>query len=219
MIAARRDFPDRQALASALAEDVSQRLAAAISAKGEALIAVSGGSTPKLFFDRLSRERIEWSLVTITLVDERCVPEDSERSNARLVRSHLLVNAAAAAKFVPLFGNKAAAAKLGRFDVVVLGMGTDGHTASFFPGGDRLTEALDMNRKAPIVEIEAPEAGEPRLTFSLPALLGAGFIALLIEGEEKARVLDRAMGPGPIEDMPIRAFLRAPAPLTICWAP
>ena len=219
MMAARRDFADRQILASALARDVAQRLDAALRDSGGALIAVSGGTTPKVFFERLSREPIDWSRVTVTLVDERCVPEESERSNARLVKTHLLANAAVAAAFVPLFKNESAAANLGRFDVVVLGMGTDGHTASFFPRGDRLADALDVNRKGRIIAIEAPGAGEPRLTFSLPALVDAGFIALHIEGKEKAQALVEALEPGPVEDMPVRAVLRAAAPIIVYWSP
>jgi 6-phosphogluconolactonase len=219
MMAARRDFADRQILASALARDVAQRLDAALRDSGGALIAVSGGTTPKVFLERLSREPIDWSRVTVTLVDERCVPEESERSNARLVKTHLLANAAVAAAFVPLFKNESAAANLGRFDVVVLGMGTDGHTASFFPRGDRLADALDVNRKGRIIAIEAPGAGEPRLTFSLPALLDAGFIALHIEGKEKAQALVEALEPGPVEDMPVRAVLRAAAPIIVYWSP
>ena len=219
MMAARRDFADRQILASALARDVAQRLDAALRDSGGALIAVSGGTTPKVFFERLSREPIDWSRVTVTLVDERCVPEESERSNARLVKTHLLANAAVAAAFVPLFKNESAAANLGRFDVVVLGLGTDGHTASFFPRGDRLADALDVNRQGRIIAIEAPGAGEPRLTFSLPALLDAGFIALHIEGKEKAQVLVEALEPGPVEDMPVRAVLRAAAPIIVYWSP
>ena len=219
MMAARRDFADRQILASALARDVAQRLDAALRDSGGALIAVSGGTTPKVFLERLSREPIDWSRVTVTLVDERCVPEESERSNARLVKTHLLANAAAAATFVPLFKNESAATNLGRFDVVVLGMGSDGHTASFFPRGDRLADALDVNRKGRIIAIEAPGAGEPRLTFSLPALLDAGFIALQIEGKEKAQALVEALEPGPVEDMPVRAVLRAAAPIIVYWSP
>jgi 6-phosphogluconolactonase len=118
-----------------------------------------------------------------------------------------------------LFKNESAAANLGRFDVVVLGMGTDGHTASFFPRGDRLADALDLNRKGRIIAIEAPGAGEPRLTFSLPALLDAGFIALHIEGKEKAQALVEALEPGPVEDMPVRAVLRAAAPIIVYWSP
>jgi 6-phosphogluconolactonase len=219
MIAARRDFADRRALASALAEDIAQYLSWAIAKNGSALIAVSGGTTPKLLFEELSRNAIEWPRVTVTLVDERCVPEDSERSNARLVKTHLVTNSAASAKFVPLFDNQDSAAMLGHFDVVVLGMGTDGHTASFFPGGDRLSDALDAHGKKRVLAIKAPAAGEPRLTLSLPALLDADFIALHIEGEEKARVLERALEPGPVKDMPIRAFLRATKPITVYWSP
>jgi len=219
MMATRRDFADRQILASALARDVAQRLDAALRDSGGALIAVSGGTTPKVFLERLSREPIDWSRVTVTLVDERCVREESERSNARLVKTHLLANAATAATFVPLFKNESAAANLGRFDVVVLGMGTDGHTASFFPRGDRLADALDVNRKGRIIAIEAPGAGEPRLTFSLPALVDAGFIALHIEGKEKAQALVEALEPGPVEDMPVRAVLRAAAPIIVYWSP
>jgi 6-phosphogluconolactonase len=219
MIVARRDFPDRQALASALAKDISQRLDTDLSRKDSVLIAVSGGATPTLFFDRLSCEPIDWARVTVTLVDERCVPETSERSNAQLVRMHLLVNAASVAKFIPLFDNESAAAGLGRFDVVVLGMGTDGHTASFFPGGDRLTEALDRYGRARVIAIEAAGAGEKRLTFTLSALRDAGYIVLHIEGEEKARIIEEALKPGPLEDMPIRAFLTAPEPIAVYWSP
>jgi 6-phosphogluconolactonase len=219
MIAARRDFADRRALASALAHDISQRLDTALSDRGAALIAVSGGTTPKLLFEHLSREPIGWAHVTVTLVDERCVSDDNERSNARLVKTHLLVNSATAARFVPLFGNRDAAAKLGPFDAVVLGMGTDGHTASYFPGGDNLAGALDLKSTARVVSIKAPGAGEQRLTFSLGALLDSGFIALHIEGEEKVQVLAEALKPGPVEAMPIRAFLGTPEPITVYWSP
>src|SRR5439155_23549333 len=99
------------------------------------------------------------------------------------------------------------------------GMGTDGHTASFFPGGDHLAEALDRNAAARIVAMHAPAASEPRLTFTLRALLDAEFIALYIEGEEKAQVLADALQPGPVEAMPIRAFLTAPEPITVYWSP
>jgi 6-phosphogluconolactonase len=219
MIAARHDFADRLALAAALARDVSQRLDAAVTSRGGALLAVSGGTTPKVFFDRMSSQPIDWARVTVTLVDERLVPEADERSNARLVRTHLLVGSAAAARFVPLADNEAAASALGRFDVVVLGMGTDGHTASFFPEGDRLADALARRGTLRIVAISAPGVGEPRLTFTLGALLDAGFIVLHIEGEEKARVLEKALESGPIGAMPIRAFLQAAEPVSVYWAP
>jgi len=217
MIEAERVFTAREALAEQLAKDVADELERAIEAKGKATLAVSGGTTPKLFFERLSQQDLPWHRVTVTLVDERQVPETSERSNARLVRETLLKNKAADAQFVPLFGN-ADAEGLPAFDVAILGMGSDGHTASFFPGGNHLAEALDGGGKR-IVEITAPGAGEPRLTFTLPVLEASGRLKLHIEGAEKKSVLDRALADGPPEEMPVRAVLRSATPVTLYWCP
>jgi 6-phosphogluconolactonase len=218
LIEAERIFETREALAETLARDVADELARAIAAKGKAVLAVSGGATPKLFFEKLSAMDLPWSRVSITLVDERQVPETSERSNARLVQEHLLKNKAAAASFIALFDNPEAA-KAPPFDVAILGMGSDGHTASFFPGGDRLAEALDKRSDQRLIEISAPGAGEPRLTFTLPALEQAGRLALHIEGAEKKDVLAKALGEGPAEDMPVRAVLRSATPMTLYWCP
>ena len=218
MIEAERIFEAREALAESLARDVADELARAIEAKGRATLAVSGGTTPKLFFEKLSVIDIPWSRVAVTLVDERQVPESSERSNARLVRQHLLQNKAAAARFVPLVDNPEAE-KIPAFDVAVLGMGNDGHTASFFPGGDTLAEAIDAETAKRLIAITAPGAGEPRLTFTLPVLAQAGRLALHIEGAEKKQVLKQALAEGPEEDMPVRAVLRGTAPVTLYWCP
>lgn len=218
MIEAERIFEAREALADALARDVADELSRAIAAKGKATLAVSGGTTPKLFFDKLSQADIPWFRVTVTLVDERQVPEQSERSNARLVREHLLRNRAAAASFVPLYENPDAG-KLGPFDVAVLGMGSDGHTASFFPGGDHLAEAIDSATPEKLIAIRAPGAGEPRLTFTLPVLEKAGRLALHIEGRDKKQVLEQALADGPEQEMPVRAVLRSATPLTLYWCP
>lgn len=218
MIAARHEFASRDDLATQLASDVAAVLERGIAAKGKATLAVSGGTTPSLFFERLSRMDIAWTGVTITLVDERQVPETSERSNARLVRTKLLQNNAASARFMPLY-DASAAAQLDPLDTVVLGMGLDGHTASFLPGGDRLAEALDPDAAQHIVAIHAPGASEPRLTLTLPVLLAADFITLHIEGPEKRAILDAALADGPIEAMPIRAFLRAKTPMLVYWCP
>lgn len=218
MIAAERVFEGPRELALALARDVANALGRCITEKGVAVLAVSGGRTPKLFLEELSQANIPWAQVTVTLVDERQVPESSGRSNARLVKASLIQNKAAAARFVPLYENPAAA-QLGPFDAVVLGMGADGHTASFLPGGDRLAEALDPETSLRVVEINAPAIEEPRLTFTLPVLLASGFIALHIERPDKLAVLDAALEDGPIEDMPIRAFLRPEVPVTLYWSP
>ena len=219
MIADRKLLPDRAKLAEALALDIAGVLSERLSESDTALLAVSGGTTPKLMFDHLSRHEIGWDRVTITLVDERQVPIASDRSNARLVSQHLLVNRAASAHFVPLFDNVAEAARLPAFDAVVLGMGGDGHTASFFPNGDNLAEALDPATQDRIVTMQAPDAGEPRLTFTLKALLASPFIALHIEGDDKLKVLEQAETPGPVAQMPIRAALQATHPVTLYWAP
>ncbi len=200
--------------------------------RGEARLAVSGGSTPALFFEALSRLDLDWAKVMVTLVDERFVAEDSPRSNAALVKRALLRERAAAARFLPLAGDVSAGlaasidrvdhaiAMLGRLDAVILGMGNDGHTASFFPGGDRLVDALDMNSRRHVLSIEAPGAGEPRLTLTLKALLEANFIALHIEGAKKRETLDIALGGGSELDMPVRAVInRAGDRLQIFWAP
>lgn len=226
---ARRTFPDRQSLADALAAAIADNLKAAVAARSVASLAVSGGSTPARLFETLSaRADVPWDKVTITLVDERWVDETSDRSNARLVRADLLQGRAAAAKFVPLYqggaepdptaAGAAQAAIPQPLDVAVLGMGNDGHTASFFPDGDTLDEALTA--EGPVVAIRAPGAGEPRVTLTLPHLLRARELYLHIEGEEKVKTLDKAEADGPVDDMPVRAILRqTQTPLTIYWCP
>lgn len=218
MITKDRMFDSRGSLASALASDVANVLGAAIGRNGSAVLAVSGGKTPQLFFDTLSQIDLKWNRVTITLVDERNVPETDERSNARLVRHHLFRNRAEKANFVPLYNNPEAAL-MPRFDAVVLGMGLDGHTASFFPGGDNLAIAINPNTDQRIVEMTAPGAPEARTTFTLPDLLKADFIGLHLEGQDKREAYSKAMGEGPVEDMPIRAVLRSRRPITLYWCP
>lgn len=218
MIAKERLFESRGSLSSALATDVANALQHHVRTKGSSCLAVSGGSTPKLFFETLSRFDVPWSRVTVTLVDERQVPETDPRSNARLVRDNLLQNSAAGAQFVPLFDNPEAE-NVGTLDVVVLGMGNDGHTASFFPGGDNLGEVLNPKTGKRIVTMSAPAAGESRLTFTLPALLDASLLCLHIEGQEKRDVLNKALGEGSVEAMPVRAVLRSKKPLTLYWCP
>lgn len=232
MAANLHEFPDAATLAAALADEVAARLAAAIRERGSASIAVSGGSTPKRFFETLSTCDIDWGKVTVTLVDERFVPADNPRSNHLLVATHLLKDRAAAAKFIPLYYHCSSideaaviatekAAGIGKpFDVVILGMGTDGHTASFFPHGNNLGQALNLSGPRGVLTMEAEGAGEERLTFSFASLSDARFLALHIEGQGKKDVLDKAKAGSDETEMPIRAVLnRAQSPLEIYWAP
>jgi 6-phosphogluconolactonase len=226
------EFANGGALAAGLADKVTEALSAAIAARGTASIAVSGGSTPKAFFEALSSRSLDWTKVVITLVDERFVPADNPRSNHLLVSQHLLKNNAAAATFLPLYqpatdAEKAAVVateetkSIGNpFDVVILGMGGDGHTASFFPGGTNLVKAIDPSTPRGIITMEAEGAGEPRLTFTFASLQDARLLVLHIEGESKKDVLAKAESAGEETEMPIRAILRrAASPVEIYWAP
>jgi 6-phosphogluconolactonase len=228
----RLDFADRPEVAKALAMAVAADINAAIAENDVAVIAVSGGTTPAKFFMQLGKHKdVDWTKVYVTLVDERWVDETSERSNALLVNEKMLQGPAAVARFVPLYtgGDEPTPAAIARtnralselplpFAAVVLGMGNDGHTASFFPGGDTLQAALTGS--GPALAIHAPGAGEARVTQTLNCLLNTRALYLHIEGEEKAVTLEKALGDGPVEDMPVRAILRqTTTPLNIYWAP
>jgi 6-phosphogluconolactonase len=166
--------------------------------------------------------------VIVTLIDERLVPPISPRSNARLVADKLLQGPAAAANFVPLYhgtDDGAEAATLARtalaklpwpLDVAVLGMGGDGHTASFFPDAADVAELLAADADKLVLPVASVAAQEHRLTLTLGRIVEAGFVALHIEGPDKRQVLDRALSG---EKLPIRAAMEAsPRPVEIFWA-
>ncbi len=226
-----RKFADSEGVAAGLAADVENALQEALKARGRATLAVSGGATPALFFAKLAQAEIGWGKVTVTLVDERYVPPDSERSNEKLVRERLLTGPAAQAQFVPLYsdanGVEAAAQRasvaVSAFlpaDVLVLGMGTDGHTASLFPdaeGAEELLKPPSLSRASPaVLPVRAPSAEEPRLTLSLEAIATARALFLHIEGTEKRAVLENAAE----RNLPIAAVIKAArAPVVTYWAP
>ncbi len=223
--------PNRELLAQALAAAVADDLRAALAERGRAVLALSGGTTPVRFFQALAEQPLPWKQVAVTLVDERWVDETSARSNAALVRQHLMYGAAAVASFLPLYRDyghspeqalpelEAELAQLPLpLDVAVLGMGNDGHTASLFPGGDWLERALDPTGSARVLPMHAEAAGEPRITLTLPVLAAARHLYLHIEGEHKAQVLQQALAAeaGP----PIATVLRAArTPVQIYWCP
>ncbi|MBX3598644.1 MAG: 6-phosphogluconolactonase [Rhizobiaceae bacterium] len=223
------EFASRQDLANALARTVGDRLDAALRETGTALLAVSGGATPSLFFESLSSMPLDWSKIVVTLIDERLVPESSGRSNAALVTKKLLQGPAASARFLPLYetGDAATDARTAeqkltalrkKIDVAILGMGNDGHTASFFPDADELETVMDPAATATVAAIHAQSAGELRLTLTLPPLIRAGFMALHIEGAEKLATLQRVLQPG--SHLPIRRVMDAATkPIEIYWAP
>ncbi|WP_174300969.1 6-phosphogluconolactonase [Caulobacter sp. S45] len=225
------EVADPQTLAARLADDVAFRLAEAMALRGVASLVVPGGSTPGLLFDALSRRELAWDRVMVTLNDERWVDPPDPASNEHLVQTRLITARAAAARFV---GLKTAAGRAADvvaeverrlaavpqpFDVMLLGMGEDGHTGSLFPGSAALKASLGGD-SARVQAVQAPGArgSTERMTLSLPALLDSRFIALLITGRAKLDALRRAQAPGDPLDPPIRAVLqRARVPVHVYW--
>ena len=227
-----QEFPDQQTLVSQLAEQIVALLAKGIEENGQASLAVSGGSTPVALFKHLSGLELAWQNVVISLVDERWVEPDQPDSNERLVRSYLLRDRAAAARFVGM-KNNAATAGAGEtvceqqlqtipqpFDVLILGMGNDGHTASLFPGAAKLAAATDLNSGRTCMGLAPLTAPHERMSLTLPVILAARQLFLHVTGKEKKEVLTRAMAEGETPEMPIRFILRQQeTPLSIYWAP
>ena len=224
-------FNEASDLESQLVKDVLEALQEGIILRGSASILFSGGSTPKKMLESLAAAPFDWRNVKVGLVDDRMVPKTSSASNANLLHAHFLDRIRGEApKFYPLVEwedesqNIDAAMQsveaIGKPDVVVLGMGTDGHTASFFPGGDNLEAATSPTTNRLFLSMLAPGAQEPRITMTLPCLTSARNLFLHIEGEEKLRVYEEALEDGPADDLPIRHVLRHPdVNLHVYWAP
>jgi 6-phosphogluconolactonase len=223
-------------MAETLAIEVAAVLESALAARGRASLAVSGGSTPKAFYEHLSQKPLDWANITLVLVDERWVEPGKTGSNETFVRNALLQGEAAQARLVglktvgetPWHGLAEAEARVREvslpLDVVILGMGADGHTASWFPRAQGLDGALSCGEtrvaavKAAQTQITGPFA--ERITLTRGALAHAGLMLVLLKGEEKRRIWQAAQGPGRIEDMPIRALIRDPdTALCAHWAP
>ncbi|MEM9048170.1 MAG: 6-phosphogluconolactonase [Pseudomonadota bacterium] len=212
-------YDDREDLRDGVARLAAQTLQNAIETRGAATLAVPGGSTPGPFLEALSEMPLDWSRVTVMPTDERMVALDSPRLNERLIRDSLLQGAAAAARFLGFAGpvmqaNPAhilprlcteveAALPL---DLCVLGMGEDLHTASLFPGADRLALALAEDAP-PVMMLHAPGVPEPRISLTRPALCTARRCVLLLAGAGKMAALTRAAAEGPVEMAPVRAIL------------
>jgi len=225
-------FPDATALAHALAGEIKVDLEEAVDVRGAASLVVSGGTTPKRLFASLSAETLPWDKIWVTLADERWVEIADPASNERLVREHLLLNAAAAARFVGL-KNPAPTPEAGAdwawraltrvphpYDVVMLGMGLDGHTASLFPGSLALARALDPALAPGCVAVNALTAPHARVSLNLSALLDARRIVLHIEGDAKWQVYQRARAAGSLAEMPVRAILQQKeVPVDVYWSP
>lgn len=222
-----RGFDSIESAAHALADELAALLRAALADRGHALVAVSGGRTPRHVFGRLRRVELDWTRVAITLVDERWVPPDHADSNERLVRECFLLDEAAAASFIPLFGGEDTA-EAGRvacegrlaalalpFDAVYLGMGADGHVASLFPGDPAV--AVGAGR---CVAVPPGDGRLARMSLTAPTLLNTRRVLLLFDGAAKQAAYSRARQHGSASDVPLRLVLHQDAvPVTVFNAP
>lgn len=201
----------------ALAAHVATDLRLAISEGRRASLAVPGGTTPAPFLTALAEQALDWSQVTVTLTDERCVPFDDPRSNHRLVHRHLLRGRAAQARFVPLHAPGRTIAEIEQsliqavlpLHVCVLGMGDDMHAASLFPDTPGLASLLHLTTGSHVSHVTPPGAAEARVTLTAKALASSAHTYLLIRGPSKRDALARAMRTADPLAAPIRVILDA----------
>lgn len=211
------NYADREMMALDLAGKLASDLIMALETRARVTFSVPGGTTPGPVFDTLSGVDLDWSRVDVLLNDERWVPESSPRSNTALVRKRLLTGRAAAAHLVPLYSGHATPeeglAELIEgvkptlpISVLLLGMGEDMHTASLFPGADKLQAAL-ADDAPPLMAMRAPGAGEPRVTLTAPVLKGADVTHLLITGDAKRAAMRKANVAESLLEAPVKLVL------------
>ena len=218
-----------ESLAVDLSQNINEILKESIKKRGRASMAVSGGSTPKLLFEELSLLNLDWSKVDLTLVDDRWVDSNNEDSNELLVNTHFIKNKAVKVNFVPL-KNDAKTAKDGiplseealksftmPFDIVILGMGADGHTASLFPCSDELSKGMDLKTKSLLVATKPKTAPYERISLTAKSIIDAKKVFLHLNGSSKLHTLEEAMNISDSSKMPIYAFLEHG--LDIFWSP
>ena len=230
-------FENRQDMVAALETECVTALNQAIEERGEATFMVSGGSTPEPLYKSLSNVDLDWESVYIALVDERWVDFEHDKSNEAFTVKHLIQNKAAAANLVGMKNTadtaqegladcEAAYQQLAQpFDITILGMGNDGHTASLFPHANGLDAALNPESSelcAAIIAHQSEVTGAitERMTLSLAGLLQSKTLVLLITGQEKLDVLRKAQAGTDVAEMPIRAVLQQDrVPVVVYWAP
>ncbi|ALS98196.1 6-phosphogluconolactonase [Lacimicrobium alkaliphilum] len=223
-------FSSTEALNKSFAERIVKILEQSIAENGRASLIVSGGRTPQALFAELSQTDLDWSKVVVSLADERWVDTNDDASNEKMVRTHLLKNNAAEATFIGL-KTDAEEAKDGvdscinhltqiprPFDVVILGMGEDGHTASLFPCSAQIGEGLDRNNQNAYLAVQPTTAPNWRMSLSLSALLNSRQVFLHLQGDKKKAVLDQALAGTDEFEMPIRAVLNN-TDVELMWAP
>ncbi|MFT4938482.1 MAG: 6-phosphogluconolactonase [Paraglaciecola sp.] len=223
-------FATAEHLNSSFARRISQLLNAGIEENGRASLVVSGGRTPAALFDALSKANVDWQNVDISLADERWVDAEDDASNEKMLRNTLLKNKASAANFIGLKTSHSDAADaveqctnnlaymLTPFDVLILGMGEDGHTASLFPCSEEISQGLDLDSGNSYIAVQPATAPNQRMSLTLPALLNSKNIFLHLTGDSKKQVLEQVIAGDDEAAMPIRAVINN-APVELIWAP
>ena len=227
------DYDDLDEMAEAVAGDIAFIIESAIDARGECLLALPGGSTPKPIFAKLAEKKLPWKRVTIIPGDERLVPVDSDLSNIKQIAQTFLP---LGARVYPIYAEgaddyvmagHAADARLKSLkwppDLVWLGMGADGHTASLFAGPD-LEDAMNAPKGKLVMGIKPdpmPEgAAVERLSLTRSAILQARTIIITITGQDKRDLLEGAIEDGQSSKLPIgRVLAEAEYPIDVHWAP
>lgn len=225
------DYDDVDEMADAVAGDVGFIIESALDARGEALVALPGGKTPIPIFRKLAEAKLDWKRVTLIPTDDRLVPLTDERSNIRAIAGAFIRSGARVFPITSdiddykLAGNSANA-KLAELkfplDLAWLGMGSDGHTASIFPGPD-LNEALNAPKGRHAVGVMPdplpPEAPVARITLTRSAILSARTVLITITGDDKKALLEAAIADGHSSTLPIgRVLAEAEQPIDIHWA-
>ena len=214
------EYPDAEMMMMDLANTLAGELESHLLNHDTVSFAVPGGTTPGPIFEALcAAKHLDWARVNVLLTDERRVPEDHQRSNTRLVKERLLVQAASAANYLSylpqgddLTPMSDALAPHLPISVMLLGMGADMHTASIFPNSADLENALGTEQ--PLVAVQPPDGLEARISLSMSALKGAMSRHIVIIGTEKREALERARKLSPTE-APIAGVLTGS---TVHWA-
>ena len=212
-------FSAQDALIETLCQSITEQLEKAIKQKGKASLLVSGGSTPKPLFEKLREVSLDWEKVSIGLCDERWVSSAHKDSNENLVKTHLIQSKASKATFIGMYieetdmqaaevlCEKKMKEALFPFDVLILGMGSDAHTASLFPENVKLEKAFDLDNEALCIAIEPGTAPYMRMSLTRQAILSAENIYVHFEGLEKFAVYEEVIAGEDMYKMPIRSIL------------
>jgi 6-phosphogluconolactonase len=212
-------FPDLTTASDALAADIAERLTAILATRPTVSLALPGGRSPAHFLETLGAADLPWERVTVLPGDERFVAPDDPLSNEGQIRALFAPLRDGCCRFVSLRGTAATPEAAAReaatdpvfampLDIIVCGMGEDGHIASLFPGSKALAMPPDVSE--PVIATRSP-AGQPRLTLSPAIMRKAGYRAVLFSGPEKAAILDRAIAGAAIGQLPVGLLIAAGA--------